>query len=106
MRVLWTAVADRASERRTHKQNSIFVFFSGRKSTFNSAAFMHEDGARAPPKPNWVYLTPLCLTLLPVIRVAFKSQPVLRDRLFYGVIFAGILHGATLISSSPAKERR
>ena len=67
---------------------------------------MHEDGARAPPKPNWVYLTPLCLTLLPVIRVAFKSQPVLRDRLFYGVIFAGILHGATLISSSPAKERR
>ncbi len=69
---------------------------------------MHEDGtaARAPPKPNWIYLTPLFLTLLPVIRVAFKSRPVLRDRLFYSVIGVGLLHGASLISSSAAKEKR
>lgn len=57
-----------------------------------------EGGAKK--GPNWLYMTPLLLTLLPLIRHAFKDQPVLRTRLFFGAIGVGICHGAYLIVSS------
>ena len=66
---------------------------------------MQEAPARTPPKPNYIYLTPLFLTLLPVTRVAFKNHPVVRDRLFFGIIGVGIIHGFYLISSSVPKQR-
>jgi hypothetical protein len=67
---------------------------------------LEDPPARKPQQPNYVYLTPLFLTLLPIVRVAFQHKPVLRDRLFYGVIGVGILHGVALMSGSVAKERR
>lgn len=49
---------------------------------------------------NWVYVTPLFLMALPLIRIAFRKNPVLRDRLFYGGIAVGLVHGTWLISRS------
>jgi hypothetical protein len=50
---------------------------------------------------NWVYLTPLFLTALPLIRIVFRRQPVLRDRLFFSAIGVGLVHGTWLITRTP-----
>ena len=50
--------------------------------------------------PAWVYASPLALTALPLIRIAFKHNAVVRDRLFYGACFAGIVHGFFLMNRS------
>ena len=63
------------------------------------------EPVRTPPRPNYIYLTPLFLAFLPLIRIAFKKQPVLRDRLFYGTIALGVVHGVTLISTSTPREK-
>jgi hypothetical protein len=50
---------------------------------------------------KWVYVTPLAFApTLPLIRIAFRHKPVLRDRLFFGTIALGLMHGAWLISKS------
>ena len=63
------------------------------------------DQPRSARTPNYLYLTPLFLALLPLVRVAFKNQPVIRDRVFFSVIGLGIVHGATLMSTSVPKQQ-
>lgn len=51
-----------------------------------------------------LYLTPLFLTALPLIRVAFRHKPVLRDRLFFGAVGLGLCHGVWLIGRTSKEE--
>jgi hypothetical protein len=53
-------------------------------------------------QPRWWLLSPLALTLLPLLysAPALKSRPALRTGLFAGAVGLGLLHGATLILSS------
>ncbi len=55
--------------------------------------------------PAWVYMSPLGLTLLPLIRTTFKHNPVLQGRLFVGVCVAGVAHGVALITGSYTASR-
>jgi len=50
--------------------------------------------------PDFWYITPLALTLLPLIRIVFRHNPPLRNRLFAGAIGAGLVHGTWLILRS------
>ncbi|EGD76982.1 hypothetical protein PTSG_07325 [Salpingoeca rosetta] len=44
------------------------------------------------------FLVPLVYApALPLVRIAFKKQPVLRQRLFFGLIGAAIMHGTYLL---------
>lgn len=45
------------------------------------------------------FLIPLIYApALPLIRIALRHKPVIRDRLFYGVLAGAFAHGAYLIS--------
>lgn len=47
--------------------------------------------------PSWQFLLPLAYApLLPLIRIGFRSQPMLRDRLFTAAVGAALLHGGYL----------
>jgi hypothetical protein len=54
--------------------------------------------------PNYIYITPLFLTALPLIRIAFKNNPPLRNKLFYGAVAVGLCHGAWLIARTGEDE--
>ena len=66
---------------------------------------MEEPPPRGGAQPKWLYLSPLALTLLPLLynAPALKSRPRLRSRLFAAAVGLGLLHGATLILSSGAR---
>ncbi|KAL6608301.1 hypothetical protein ACP70R_041364 [Stipagrostis hirtigluma subsp. patula] len=50
-------------------------------------------------KPPLMMLLPLIYApVLPLIRIGLRHNPVLRDRLFYGVLAGAFAHGAYLIS--------
>ncbi|KAJ4752304.1 SH3/FCH domain protein [Rhynchospora pubera] len=56
----------------------------------------------APPKqrkgPPFMMLVPLIYApVLPLIRIGFRHNPVLRDRLFYGVLAGAFAHGTYLM---------
>ena len=55
--------------------------------------------------PNYWLLSPLALTLLPLLysAPALKSRPQLRTGLFALVVGGGLLHGFSLILGSGAK---
>lgn len=53
---------------------------------------------------DWLYLTPLFLMGLPLIRIALKHNPVLRDRVFYSCVGLGLIHGTWLIARSQPDE--
>lgn len=53
---------------------------------------------------NWLYTTPMFLMVLPLIRIVFRKQPVLRNRLFYGGIAVGLIHGTWLIARPNTPE--
>lgn len=55
-------------------------------------------------KIDWMYITPLFLMGLPLIRLIFRKQPILRDRLFYGGVALGLIHGTYLIARSQPEE--
>ncbi|KAF5187121.1 Sh3 and fch domain-containing protein [Thalictrum thalictroides] len=70
-------------------------------SPSSSDTFNGEVVGRRPPKrnPPYVYLIPLIYApALPLIRIAFRKNPVVRDRLFTGVLAGGLFHGFYLIS--------
>ncbi|XP_043698867.1 uncharacterized protein LOC122649695 [Telopea speciosissima] len=49
--------------------------------------------------PPLKFLVPLMYApILPLIRIAFRKNPVLRDRLFIGVLAGGFLHGSYLVT--------
>ncbi|XP_074269035.1 uncharacterized protein LOC141592324 [Silene latifolia] len=49
--------------------------------------------------PNLLLLLPLIYApVLPLIRITLKRQPVLRDRLFYGVLAGAFIHGTYLVT--------
>ena len=55
--------------------------------------------------PNWWMLTPLAFApILPLIRIGFRHNPVLRDRLFKWTLGAGVTHGIMLISGIYSDE--
>ncbi|WMV36337.1 hypothetical protein MTR67_029722, partial [Solanum verrucosum] len=48
--------------------------------------------------PAFEYLVPLIYApALPLIRIALRHKPVLRDRLFYGVLAGAFAHGTYLV---------
>lgn len=49
-------------------------------------------------KPNWSMLSPLAFAALPVIAIAFRKQPALRNRLFAVGCAAGVIHGVYSLS--------
>ncbi|KAL5661702.1 hypothetical protein ACJX0J_028827, partial [Zea mays] len=56
---------------------------------------------RRPPqherKPPYMLLLPLVYApVLPLIRIGLRHNPVVRDRLFYGVLAGAFAHGAYL----------
>ena len=55
--------------------------------------------------PRWWYMSPLALTLLPLLysAPALKSRPQLRTGLFFGAVGLGLVHGTTLILNSGAR---
>ncbi|XP_059318571.1 uncharacterized protein LOC132068842 isoform X1 [Lycium ferocissimum] len=49
--------------------------------------------------PAFEYLLPLIYApVLPLIRIALRHKPVVRDRLFYGVLAGAFAHGTYLVS--------
>ncbi|KAL9224014.1 hypothetical protein vseg_000090 [Gypsophila vaccaria] len=49
--------------------------------------------------PNMMLLLPLIYApVLPLIRITLKHQPVLRDRLFFGVLAGAFIHGTYLVT--------
>ena len=59
--------------------------------------------------PRWWYMSPLALTLLPLLysAPALKSRPQLRTGVVGGLLVAGLVHGFALMSSAggePAQE--
>ena len=62
---------------------------------------MDSEQPRKASGPNWLYVTPLALTLLPLIRIALRKQPVLRDRVFAAAVGVAFVHGAWLIARTP-----
>ena len=59
----------------------------------------------APAQPRWWLLSPLALTLLPLLysAPALKARPGLRNGLFAAVVGAGLVHGYSLILGSGAQ---
>lgn len=55
--------------------------------------------------PNWLYATPLVLTLLPLSRHIFKNN-VVGQRVFFGIVAVGLLHGVSLIASAGGARGR
>ena len=49
-------------------------------------------------KPNWAMLSPLAFAALPVIAIAFRKQPALRNRLFAVGCAVGVIHGVYNLS--------
>ncbi|KAK9697779.1 hypothetical protein RND81_08G060900 [Saponaria officinalis] len=48
--------------------------------------------------PNMMLLLPLIYApVLPLIRITLKHKPVLRDRLFFGVLAGAFIHGTYLV---------
>ncbi|CAL4902701.1 unnamed protein product [Urochloa decumbens] len=69
-----------------------------------SSSQFDDPAARRPPqrerKPPYMLLLPLIYApVLPLIRIGLRHNPVVRDRLFYGVLAGAFAHGAYLISS-------
>ncbi|XP_072965708.1 uncharacterized protein [Typha angustifolia] len=49
--------------------------------------------------PPFKFLVPLVYApILPLIRIALRRNPVMRDRLFFGVLAGAFAHGTYLIS--------
>ncbi|XP_077211374.1 SH3/FCH domain protein [Tasmannia lanceolata] len=49
--------------------------------------------------PPFKFLVPLIYApILPLIRIGLRKNPVLRDRLFFGVLACGFLHGSYLVT--------
>ncbi|XP_039799346.1 uncharacterized protein LOC120664277 isoform X1 [Panicum virgatum] len=68
----------------------------------SSSQFDDPAAVRRPPqherKPPYMLLLPLVYApVLPLIRIGLRSNPVLRDRLFYGVLAGAFAHGAYLM---------
>lgn len=64
-------------------------------------------GALAPRKgPNWIYITPMFLMGLPLVRIAFRRNPVVRDRVFWGYLMTGFFHHAYLIARADDEGER
>lgn len=59
----------------------------------------------APAQPRWWLLSPLALTLLPLLysAPALKARPGLRNGLFLTVCGLGLVHGYSLILGSGAQ---
>ncbi|RAL37246.1 hypothetical protein DM860_004168 [Cuscuta australis] len=56
---------------------------------------------RTQRKPPFMMLLPLVYApVLPLIRISLRHNPVVRDRLFYGVLAGAFAHGLYLISIS------
>ncbi|VFQ77219.1 unnamed protein product [Cuscuta campestris] len=54
---------------------------------------------RTQRKPPFMMLLPLVYApVLPLIRISLRHNPVVRDRLFYGVLAGAFAHGLYLIS--------
>ncbi|CAK9223476.1 unnamed protein product [Sphagnum troendelagicum] len=65
----------------------------------SSSAVQEEGRRREPRKPPFKFLVPLIYApVLPLIRIGFRTKPVLRDRLFGVVLVAALLHGGYLVS--------
>ncbi|KAK6941613.1 hypothetical protein RJ641_026990 [Dillenia turbinata] len=68
--------------------NVFFFFFSFRE------AALRKQNRGSPVK----FLIPLFYApVLPLIRIAFRRNPVLRDRLFYGTLAGAFAHGFYLV---------
>nr|CAB3460390.1 unnamed protein product [Digitaria exilis] len=68
----------------------------------SSSQFDDPAAGRRPPqrerKPPYMLLLPLVYApVLPLIRIGLRQNPVLRDRLFYGVLAGAFAHGAYLM---------
>ncbi|XP_055822886.1 uncharacterized protein LOC129891526 [Solanum dulcamara] len=62
-------------------------------STSDSQVIRRRNG------PAFEYLVPLIYApALPLIRIALRHKPVLRDRLFYGVLAGAFAHGTYLVT--------
>ncbi len=78
-------------------------FFSATLNSF-SRRMISAPSPSAEKKINWVYITPLFLTALPLIRIGLRHNPRLRDRVFYGAVGVGLLHGTWLITRSEKSD--
>ncbi|KAI0492128.1 hypothetical protein M5K25_024571 [Dendrobium thyrsiflorum] len=57
--------------------------------------------------PPFILLLPLIYApILPLIRIGLRRKPVLRDRLFYGVLAGAFAHGTYLITDLYDVERK
>lgn len=62
---------------------------------------MFESTLAPPPsnrKPNWIYITPLAIAVLPLIRIGLRHNPPLRNKVFYGAVGVFFIHGTWLIT--------
>ncbi|KMZ71530.1 hypothetical protein ZOSMA_17G00850 [Zostera marina] len=54
---------------------------------------------RQKKKVAYKFMLPLIYApVLPLIRIAFRRNPVVRDRLFYGVLVAAFAHGTYIVT--------
>ncbi|XP_038699039.1 uncharacterized protein LOC119996467 isoform X2 [Tripterygium wilfordii] len=57
--------------------------------------------------PPFKFLVPLVYApILPLIRLSLRRNPVLRDRLFFGVLVGAFAHGAYLVSDTYDAESK
>lgn len=70
---------------------------------------MHVDtmsGTAEPArKPNWWLATPLIFTTIPLVRHALRHNPKLRDRVFIGMVAAGVVHGFTMMAMTGEEDK-
>ncbi|XP_008785323.1 uncharacterized protein LOC103703984 [Phoenix dactylifera] len=74
-----------------------------------SSDFSDGDAAvrRRRKGPPFMLLLPLIYApVLPLIRIGLRHNPVLRDRLFYGVLAGAFAHGTYLITDLYDIERK
>ncbi|KAH7431236.1 hypothetical protein KP509_08G038700 [Ceratopteris richardii] len=54
---------------------------------------------REPKKPPFQFFVPLIYApILPLIRITLRHRPVVRDRLFFGVLAGALAHGVYLVT--------
>ncbi|CBI28151.3 hypothetical protein AAG906_009473 [Vitis piasezkii] len=74
---------------------------SSHPSQTGDVAWKHKRG------PPFALFVPLIYApILPIIRITLRKNPVLRDRLFYGVLAGAFGHGLYLITDLYDTEKK
>ena len=82
-----------------HDKSAAFLTDHLRRQQAANAGFNQAQRQKGIPRDRLLYLSPLLIApALPIIRIAFRKNPVVRDRVFFGAIAVAGVHGFALMS--------